>query len=170
MSSDGEQKNILIITQYFFPTAEKDYKIKESIESLAEQGYNISVVTSKDSSDTAPEIKNTKFYFIEQEKFNAGSEWAYVLHSVIFMYKAIKLGSVVPGNFDMVVGVIPTGFAGIAAKIAAGKKGAKLMLDIKENWVESALAANYISQGGAVHKAAVMVENWILKQGERFSL
>ena len=70
----------------------------------------------------------------------------------------------------MIISTIPTGFAGIAGNIVAGKKEAKFYLDIKENWVESALAANYISSGSPIHKAAVMVENWILKRGEKFNL
>ena len=86
------------------------------------------------------------------------------------MWKAIKIGSALEGNFDMVIATIPTGFAGIAANIVAGKKGAKLFLDIKENWVESALAAKYINNGSPIHKAAVMVENWVLKRGEKIQL
>ena len=170
MSSNGEPKKILIISQYLFPTPEKNYEVKETIEKLAEQGHNISVIARKNSAETASEIKNTKFYFIEQDAFSSGSEWGYVFQNISFMWKAIKIGSALEGNFDMVIATIPTGFAGIAANIVAGKKGAKLYLDIKENWVESALSANYISNGSPIHKAAVMVENWVLKHGEKFSL
>lgn len=168
MQLNGEPKNILFFSQYFFPSSEKDYKVKETIEKLANQGHSVSVVTRKSSSETVTEIKNTKFYFIDQEPFNGGGEWAYVFHNISFMWKAIKVGSAIQGNFDMVIATIPTGFAGIAAKIVANKKQAKFYYDIKENWVESALASKYISNGGAVHKAAIMVENWVLKSGEKF--
>ena len=167
MQLNGEPKNIMFFSQYFFPTFGKDYKVRETIENLANQGHNISVVTSKSSSDTLSEVKNTKFYFIDQEPFNGGGEWSYVFHNISYLWKAIKVGSSIQGNFDMVIATIPTGFAGIAAKIVAGKKQAKFYYDIKENWVESALASKYISNGGAVHKAAVMVENWVLKHGEK---
>ena len=170
MSSNGEPNKILIISQYFFPTAEKNYEVKETIEKLAEQGHNISVIARKSSAETVSEIKNTKFYFIEQDAFTSGSEWGYVFQNISFMWKAIKIGSAIEGNFDMVIATMPTGFAGIAANIVAGKKGAKLYLDVKENWVESALAANYISNGSPIHKAAIMVENWVLKRGEKFIL
>ena len=170
MSSNGEPKKILIISQYLFPTPEKNYEVKESIEKLAEQGHNISVIARKASSETAFEIKNTKFYFIEQDNFSSGSEWSYILQNISFMWKAIKIGSALEGNFDLVIATMPTGFAGIAANIVAGKKEAKFYLDIKENWVESAIAANYISNGSPIHKAAVIVDNWVLKRGEKFSL
>lgn len=170
MSSNGNPKNIMIITQYFFPTENKNYEIKEEIEKLASEGHNISVVTSKSASDTQIEISNTKFYYIKQDKFSGNGEWAYVFHNISFMWKAIKLGSAVPGNFDMVVATIPSGFAGIAANIVAGKKSAKFYLNTKENWVESALAANYLSKGSPIYKAAVIVENWVLKRGEMFTL
>ena len=170
MLSSGEPKKVLIISQLFFQTDEKDYKIKDSIIKLAEQGHDISVIARKSSSDTIPEIKNTKFYTIDQEKFSGGSEWSYVFHNISFMWKAIKIGSAIPGNFDMVIATIPTGFAAVAAKIVAGKKEAKFCIDIKEKWVESALASNYIINGGPVYKAAVMVENWILKNGTNIEL
>ena len=64
MSSNGESKKILIISQYLFPTPEKNYEVKETIEKLAEQGHNISVIARKSSAETVSEIKNTKFYFI----------------------------------------------------------------------------------------------------------
>ncbi len=170
MLSSGEPKKILIISQIFFSTEDKDYKIKESIVKLAEQGHDISIIARKSSSDTIPEIKNTKFYTIDQEKFSSGSEWSYVFQNISFMWKAIKIGSAIQGNFDMVIATIPTGFAGIAAKIVAGKKEAKFCLNIKEKWVESALASNYIINGSPVHKAAVMVENWVLKNGTNIEL
>lgn len=169
MSSSGESKKILVISQYFFPNADKNYEVKETIEKLSEQGHKISVIARKGSSDTPSDIKNTKFYYIDQDGFNSGNEWSYVFQNISFMWKAIKIGSALEGNFDMVIATIPTGFAGIAANTVAGKKGAKLFLDIKENWVESALAAKYINNGSPIHKAAVMVENWVLKRGEKLS-
>ena len=86
------------------------------------------------------------------------------------MWKAIKIGSAIEGNFDMVIATIPTDFAAIAADIVAGKKGAKLYLDIKENWVESAVAAKFINNGSPIYKAAIMLEKYINKRGEKFSI
>ena len=60
MLSSGEPKKILIISQIFFSTEDKDYKIKESIVKLAEQGHDISIIARKSSSDTIPEIKKRK--------------------------------------------------------------------------------------------------------------
>ena len=65
MSSSGEYKKILVISQYFFPNADKNYEVKETIEKLSEQGHKISVIARKGSSDTPSDIKNTKFYYIQ---------------------------------------------------------------------------------------------------------
>ncbi len=170
MSSNGEPKKILIVSQYFFSSSEKNYEVKETIEKLAEQGHSISVIARKNSSDTPLEIKNTTFYYIDQENFSSGSEWSYVFQNISFMWKAIKIGSAIEGNFDMVIATIPTDFAAIAADIVAGKKGAKLYLDIKENWVESAVAAKFINSGSPIYKAAIMLEKYINKRGEKFSI
>ncbi len=167
MLSSGEAKNILIISQNFFPNSEKDYKIKEKIEEYANQGINVSVIARKGASDTAPEIPNTKFYFIEQEKFSGGGEWAYVFHNISFMVKAMRIGSAIKEKFDMVIATIPSGLTAIAAKIIAGKNEKGFYIDINENWVESALASNYIVNGGAIYKASIMVENWVLKNGKK---
>lgn len=163
MPSTGNPMNILIITQNYFPTTNKDYKVKEAIDELIKQGHKVSVVTSKGANDTLPTDSAIQFVAINQDSFNGGGEWAYVFHGISFMWKAIKLGSAIDGNFDQVIATIPTGFAGIAGKIVAGKKNAKFILDVKEPWLESAISAGYINNGSPVHKAAVMVDNWIKK-------
>ncbi len=170
MTLNGEAKNILVVTQNFFPTEKKDYKIKENLEKLANQGNKITVLGCKKQSDIVDEIQNLQYSFIEQEEFAGGSEWAYALHNIIFMWKAIKIGSSIKDNFDMIVAIVPTGFAAIAAKVIAGKKQAKYFVDIKENWVESALEAKYLTKGSPFHKAATIVEDWLLKNSEKIDL
>ena len=163
MPSNGEKQNILVITQFYFPSTEIDYKIKEKIENMASQGNNISVIATKDASDSFSEIENVKFHFIDQEKFKGGSEWAYVYHNIIFLWKSIRLGLGLKENFDLVEAVLPTGFAGITAKIIAGNKKTKYSIDEKENWIENALNKNYLIKNSPFHKAAVFIDNWLKK-------
>lgn len=170
MSSNGNEKNVLIVSQYFFPTSDNDYKIKEDIEKLTNQGYKISLIVNKSKSDNSVEINNANIYYIEQEKPTAGSEWAYIINNIIFMWKAIKLGSSLKDNFDMVIATIPSSFAGIAARIIAGNKKTKYYINIKENWVDSALKNEYITNGGPIHKASIMIENWLNNNSEKFTL
>lgn len=163
MSSTGNPMNILVITQNYFADSDKNYRVKESINELVKQGHKVSVVASKGANDATPTESNLQFFAVDQDAFAGSGEWAYVLHGISFMWKAIKVGAAVPGNFDQVIATIPTGFAGIAGKVVAGKKNAKFVLDIKEEWLDSALKAGYIKNGSPLHKAAVMVDNWIKK-------
>ena len=171
MSLNGNPMKILIVSQIFYPTKNKDYGIKEAILDLAEKGNKICVISSKSSEDADFNHENVTMHYINQDKFIGSGEWAYVFHNISFMLKAIQMGPGLTNDFDKVVAVVPTCFAAIAGKMLAKKSPkAEFCLDVKEPWVESAVASGYIKNGSPIFKAAKIVENYILNGTPRYSL
>jgi hypothetical protein len=170
MSSNGETKNILVISQYYNPTENYDYKIKEFIDNLSSQDHNIIVITNKkllDNDYTEETINNVKLYYVDQDNYSGNGEWNYVFYNISFLWNAMKIGFQLQDKIDIVISTIPTGFTAIVGKVVAAYKGAKFYFEVKEKWVENALALNYIKNGTPIYKAAIMVENWINKNCEQ---
>lgn len=167
MSSNGETKNILIFSQNYFPSSGNDYKIKEFVENMLAKGYNISVITNKSPSNKEELNEKIDFYFVDQDNYNGGSEWSYVFHNISYLWDAMKMGFQFRDKIDTVIATVPTAFTAIVGKVVSASKDAKFYIEVKENWVENALALNYIKNGSPIYKAAIMVENWMNKNCEK---
>ncbi len=174
MPSNGNPLRILIVTQFYYPDVTAcAFRMHETAQLLSKMGCDVSVVAGiphKGTVGNAPiDDGNVKVTRVEMVKYTGGGKWNYILHYLSFMWNAIKAGSAIEGNFDVVWASSPPLFTGIAGWVIARKKAARFCLDIRDIWPESAVVAGQLSVESPMFKAAKIIEKWLYGAAQKIT-
>lgn len=165
MSSAGRPLRILFITQFYYPDVTAcAFRMHETAQLLTQMGCNVEVIAGEPhKGDLGAKIYDGKVKVsrVKLIKYAGKGKWNYIAHYLSFMFGAIKAAKRHRGTFDVVWASSPPLFTGIAGWAVSKLKGARLCLDIRDIWPESAVVAGQISADSFLFKAAKIVE-WLL--------
>lgn len=175
MSSHGKyKKSILIISHFYYPdVTAAAFRIKETADLLQKKGFKVHVIAGephkgKVGTDELCDgsIIVTRVPII---KYRGKGKWNYILHYLSFMFGAMYHSWKHPSRFDIVWATSPPLFTGISGLVVSILKKARLVLDIRDIWPESAVVAGQISSSGFLFKAAKLVEKFLYKNAKHIT-
>jgi glycosyltransferase involved in cell wall biosynthesis len=102
-------------------------------------------------------------------KYAGRGKWNYIAHYLSFMFAAIKSARRHPGQFDVIWASSPPLFTGIAGLVISRFKKAKLCLDIRDIWPESAVVAGQIKADSMLFKCAKLVEHVLYRAADQIT-
>jgi glycosyltransferase involved in cell wall biosynthesis len=164
---------ILIVSQYYYPdVTAAAFRIKETADILSSQGHQVTVITAKPhkgiiiSSET---IDNAKVKVIRLPiiKYHGKGKWNYLAHYGFFMaialfYYMVGLGQ----KYDLVYATSPPLPVGLAGILMSGIQGSKFILDIRDIWPDSAVAAGQLKKDSKLYKLGKIIENWLYQKAD----
>ncbi|MBI1649584.1 glycosyltransferase family 4 protein [Hyphomicrobium sulfonivorans] len=164
---------ILIVSQFFPPDiTAAAFRIGDTADILAASGHDVAVVCAIPHKATAAGSDTTSAtYSVERVDIAAlrGSGVInYLRHYFSFVYGAIVLGRAVVRKLrpEVVWVSSPPLFVAIAGVALAKLARAPLVLDIRDVWPESAVAAKQISNGGAAFRIGKRLEQWAYRRAD----
>lgn len=172
MSSAGNKKRILIVTQFYYPDVTAcAFRIKETTDWLAQQGCQVHIIAGEPhKGQLQQEMRDNEQICVTRVplfKYDGGGKWNYIRHYLSFMFGAIRQSWQHPPDFDVVWASSPPLFTGIAGYAIARLKRARFCLDIRDIWPESAVVAGQISATGMLFKAAKVVEKLLYRLADQ---
>lgn len=163
---------ILVVSQYFRPDiTAAAFRISDTTDLLAGRGHDVAVICAvphKASAGAASE--KGEDYRVERvaiASIGAGMV-GYVKHYLSFVTNAIWRGRSVVRSFrPQVVWVSsPPLFVGIAGAMLAWLARAPLVVDIRDIWPESAVAAKQLSRAGRAFRIGKRLERWTYRRAD----
>ncbi len=176
---------ILVISQYYRPDiTAAAFRIAETADLLAEMGHDVSVVTSEphraqasgDRNPGAGEVPaegiNPTIHRVAIDPLSGGGMRPYLRHFFSFVLRARRRARRLfrDGYRPDVIWVSsPPLFVGLIGTAAARWSGAPMVLDIRDVWPDTAVAAGQISREGRAYKVGRFLEHWLYRKAAAFS-
>lgn len=161
-------KNILIVTQYFYP---EEFKINDLAEELVRRGHRVTVLTGKPNYPQGEFYKGYRFWGVKEEDYkgakvvrvpllrrrNGGSRWlvlnylSFVFFGCLYvLFHKLTCDSI----FCFETSPITQAYPAILAKY---KTKAKMSMWVQDLWPESVSAASNIKNARVIR----MIENMV---------
>ncbi len=179
---------LLIISQYYLPDiTAAAFRVGETAEILARKGHHVTVVTSEphrapisalrppsrsvgtaEAEETGQPIRPV-VYRVPIDPLNAGGMRAYLRHFFSFVLRARrKVRRLLRDGYrpDVIWTTSPPLFVGLAGTGAARWSGAPLVLDIRDVWPDTAVAAGQISRDGRAYRFGRKLERWLYRKAD----
>ena len=170
---------ILIISQYFLPDiTAAAFRIGEMTDELVKQGHDVKVITSyphRGESDNFSEQELTKdknIYRVKLAAFNHKGLLNYLMHYFSFVFKSIWISrKIIVSKWrpQVIWTTSPPLFTGISGYVLSILLRSPLVLDIRDIWPDSAVAAGQISQDGKAFKIGKVLEKWLYSRAEHLT-
>mgnify|MGYP006268696747 CR=1 FL=1 len=178
---------ILIIAQYYRPDiTAAAFRIAETAELLAQGGHAVTVITAephrtqaKDSSnglhlpDSSGAAKQPdqpqqpRVVRVPIEPFSTGGMKAYLRHYFSFVMRARRRVAELIGDGyapDAVWTSSPPLFVGLIGTKAAQKAKAPMVLDVRDVWPDTAVAAGQLSESGMGYRLGKVLERYLYRR------
>ena len=160
---------ILVISHYFEPDiTAAAYRITETCELLRSSGHDVKVVTPyphKNSRLTTDKLFYKKDWVtrVPIKKYREGGIADYLLHYLSFFFSGFLAALYVSLKWrpTIVWSTAPPLFTGLLGVVVAFLVRAKNVLDIRDVWPDSAVAAGQIKQDGIPYRLGRMLESFI---------
>ena len=160
---------ILVVSQYYSPDmTAAAFRIRETVDLLKGADHDVHVITAQphkyrvEVDQAADEREGV--YRVHVPSIASGGMRNYLNHYLRFVSGSLwtgvkqRFGSWKP---DVIWTSSPPLFAGITGRMLAGLYGCPLVLDIRDIWPLSAVAAEQISMGGKAYKLGRVLERWL---------
>lgn len=164
---------ILIISQYYYPdVTAAAFRITETADILSSKGHQISVITAqphKGIIDSSKKIDDGNINVIRLPiiKYYGKGKWNYLAHYASFMLNALFCYLVnFGGKYDVVYATSPPLPVGLAGFLMSAIQGSKFVLDIRDIWPDSAVAAGQLNKNNKLYKFGKIVEQWLYKKSD----
>jgi glycosyltransferase involved in cell wall biosynthesis len=164
---------ILIVSQYYHPdVTAAAFRIKETADILSSKGHQISVITAKPhkgiiNSSKKYDDANVKVIRLPIIKYYGKGKWNYLAHYASFMLNALFAYLVNFGQkSDVVFATSPPLSVGLAGFLMSAIQGSKFILDIRDIWPDSAVAAGQLNQNSKLYKFGKILEQWLYKKAD----
>jgi glycosyltransferase involved in cell wall biosynthesis len=168
-----ERKHYLIICQYYYPdVTAAAFRIKETSDILLSRGNRVTVVTAKPHKaivafDEIIDDGGINVIRVPIMKmFNKG-KWGYICHYISFLLFSI-FGAIFKTDtkYDIVIASSPPLFVGLAGYVVSKIKKAKMVLDIRDIWPDTAVVAGQLTKDGIFYKYGVLMEKWLYRKSQ----
>jgi glycosyltransferase involved in cell wall biosynthesis len=162
---------ILILSQYYYPdVTAAAFRIKEMADILSSRGHQISVITAKPHKGiihSTGKIDDANIDVIRLPiiKYYGKGKWNYIAHYASFMLNALFYYLV---NFwrkyDIVYATSPPLPVGLAGLLMSAIPGSKFILDIRDIWPDSAVAAGQLNKNSKLYGVGKIIEHWLYQK------
>ena len=158
---------ILAVSQFFTPDiTAAAFRIAETVEDLRESGSEVEVITTfphKSKVSDRIESGNNGVHRVSLPNTENKGFLGYIYLYVSFMIKSIAKGLKVGRKQkpDIIWASSPPIFVGLSGWFLSRVLGAKLALDIRDIWPDSAVAAGQISDSGFAYKGGKWMERFL---------
>lgn len=162
---------ILAVSQYFTPDiTAAAFRIGETVEILRERGHNVKVITAyPHKSNVDPDDNEKNIYRAKIASLGNGGLLRYLLHYLSFIpgsiWKALKL-KLKGWKPDVLWVSSPPLFIGISGWLIKKITGCPLVLDIRDIWPDTAVAAGQLSEDGKAYKLGRRLELFLYKKAD----
>jgi glycosyltransferase involved in cell wall biosynthesis len=164
---------ILIVSQYYQPdVTAAAFRIKETADILSSKGHKISVITAQPHKGIIHSAKklddaNIKVMRLPIIKYYGKGKWNYLAHYASFMLNALFAYLVNFGQkYDVVYATSPPLPVALAGFLMSAIQGSKFILDIRDIWPDSAVAAGQLNQNSKLYKLGKILEQWLYKKAD----
>ena len=165
------RKSYLILSQYYYPdVTAAAFRIKETSDILLSRGNRVTVVTAKPhkaSVNLGEYIDDGGINVIRvpiMKMLNKG-KWGYICHYMSFLLLSILAAIFrTDSKYDIVIASSPPLFVGLAGYAVSRIKKAKMVLDIRDIWPDTAVVAGQITKEGKLYKYGVLLEKWLYRK------
>ncbi|HLR72112.1 MAG TPA: glycosyltransferase family 4 protein [Pseudogracilibacillus sp.] len=163
-------KKILIISQYFLPDINAaSYRIDDLYSALRKLNFDVTVVTTYPQKFAVEEVKeDSAIHRLVLSKVEKKSFINYIKNYFGFMFKSMfySLFRLRKKKFDYIFVTSPPLFVALGGVLIAFLKRTKLILDIRDIWPDSAVAAGMLKQSGFLYRLTKWLETFIYKQAD----
>jgi glycosyltransferase involved in cell wall biosynthesis len=164
---------ILIVSQYYYPDiTAAAFRIKEIADILSLKGHQISVITAKPhkciihSTDEIDDA-NVEVTRVTISKYSGKGKWDYIAHYASFLLNGlchyiVKFGR----RYDLIFASSPPLSVGLAGFFMSAIQGSKFVLDIRDIWPDSAVAAGQLHQNSKLYRLGKIIEHWLYQKAD----
>lgn len=166
---------ILAISQFYTPDiTAAAFRVSETVDYLREMGHEVQVVTTyphKSDVELSGEAGNEYVYRLRLPATENKGFLGYIYLYLSFMLKSIFTGLWVgwQSKPDILWATSPPLFAGMAGWVVARILGARFVLDIRDVWPDSAVAAGQLSQSGIGYGVGRWMEKFLYRHADLIS-
>src|SRR5699024_2127857 len=164
------RKKVLLISQYFLPDINAaSYRVNDLYKALKRQNYEVAVITAYPQKSAVEEIKySNNIHRIRLDKVNKKSFINYIQNYFGFMFKSIfySLFRLKHEKYDYVIVTSPPLFVALGGLVISFFKRAKLIVDIRDIWPDSAVSAGMLRSNGLLYKITKWIEKLIYKKSD----
>lgn len=171
---------ILIISQYFPPDiTAAAFRSHDMAKLLSKSGHEVHVITARPHRTLA---KGTEFKEIELEsgkvfrskimKLGSGGVINYLKHYISFMLTSTWQGfkqRLAGWKPDVIWASSPPLFVGLSGCFLSKLLRCPMVLDVRDIWPDSAVAAGQISSNGRAYKIGKLMEKYIYKRARHIT-
>jgi glycosyltransferase involved in cell wall biosynthesis len=164
---------ILIVSQYYYPdVTAAAFRIKETADILSSNGHQINVITAKPhkgiiNSSKKIDDANVEVIRLPIIKYYGKGKWNYLTHYASFMFNALFYYLVNCGRkYDLVYATSPPLPVGLAGFVMSAIQGSKFILDIRDIWPDSAVAAGQLNKKSKLYKLGKIIEHWLYAKAD----
>ena len=164
---------ILIVSQYYYPdVTAAAFRIKETGQILSSKGHQVNVITVKPhkgiiNSSEKIDDANVEVIRLPIIKYFGKGKWNYLTHYASFMFNALFYYLVHCGRkYDLVYATSPPLPVGLAGFVMSAIQGSKFILDIRDIWPDSAVAAGQLNKKSKLYKLGKIVEHWLYAKAD----
>ncbi|TSA12968.1 MAG: glycosyltransferase WbuB [Deltaproteobacteria bacterium] len=164
---------ILIVSQYYYPdVTAAAFRIKETADILSSKGHQISVITAKPhkgiiNSSQKIDDANVEVIRLPIIKYYGKGKWNYLAHYASFMLNALFCYTVRFGRkYDFVYATSPPLPVGLAGFLMSAIQGSQFILDIRDIWPDSAVAAGQLNKNSKLYKFGKLIEQWLYQKSD----
>lgn len=166
-------KNILLISQYFTPDiTAAAFRIEDLYNALKESGHNVKVITTYPQKTVLEEVEELDDIIrIAIKQVNKKNMLSYLLNFFGFMFASIyySLFKIKNNKFDYIIVTSPPLFVALGGMIISKILRSKLIVDIRDIWPDSAVAAKMISSKSLFYKISKVLERQIYKSAYKIT-
>ena len=163
---------ILIVSQYYRPDiTAAAFRIAETAELLANRGHEVTVITAEPHRVQATQgwrdTSTPTVHRVPIESLSGGGMKAYLRHYFSFVFRARKrVRQLLKDGLapDVIWASSPPLFVGLVGTAAARWSRAPLVLDVRDIWPATAVAAGQLSTEGRGYRLGRRLEHWLYRR------
>jgi len=171
---------ILIITQYFPPDiTAAAFRLGDTATLLAGAGHDVKVLAGDPHKGSAEGVKmedivdaSVDVRHCRIKKLDKKGMRAYIGHYMSFVRSSISAGIKIKKEGwkpDVILCSSPPLFVGLAGRYLAFRFGRPWVLEVRDIWPDSAVAANQLSETGKAYKIGRMLEKYLYKKADHIA-
>jgi glycosyltransferase involved in cell wall biosynthesis len=164
---------ILILSQYYYPdVTAAAFRIKETADILSSKGHQIRVITAKPHKGiirSSERIDDAKVQVIRLPiiKYYGKGKLNYLAHYASFMLSALIYYLInFRQEYDLVYATSPPLPVGLAGFLMSARQGSKFILDIRDIWPDSAVAAGQLKKESKLYKLGKIIETRLYQKAD----
>ncbi|MBN1755627.1 glycosyltransferase family 4 protein [bacterium] len=172
----SSNKKILIVSQYYPPDiTAAAFRISETAELLAESGYDVTILTAmphriQASDQLLHQPPGVTVLRVPLFKLKMNNKYSYIMHYLSFMISSALRGFLLTGRgYNWVMASSPPLFVGASGWILALFKKTRFLLEVRDLWPDSAVAAGQLPPDGLLYNGGKWLERFLYRKADRIT-